>query len=163
MRLAVAGDARERDVLKVIADAVGLQHIEYRIQRSGVRDDAQAVSLVFQFLESLLDARAQLAMVIGDLPQASHILGVACDFFLVQIELGQVILRPDLLRLELERVALAPLFIPADTAVDLVPEADFVAAGDHVVLLQEGQQLACYVLNGLVIVPDILESASHIK
>ena len=41
--------------------------------------------------------------------------------------------------------------------------ADLVAAGDHVVLLQEGQQLACYVLNGLVIVPDILESASHIK
>ena len=139
MRLAVAGDARERDVFKVVADAVGLQHIEYRIQRSGVRDDAQAVSLVFQFLERLLDARAQLAMVIGDLPQASHILGVACDFFLVQIELGQVILRPDLLRLELERVALAPLFIPADTAVDLVPEADFVAAGDHVVLLQEGR------------------------
>ena len=89
MRLAVAGDARKRDVLKVVTDAVGLQHIEYRIQRSGVRDDAQAVSLVFQFLERLLDARAQLAMVIGDLPQASHILGVACDFFLVQIELGQ--------------------------------------------------------------------------
>ena len=40
MRLAVAGDARKRDVLKVVADAVGLQHIEYRIQRSGVRDDA---------------------------------------------------------------------------------------------------------------------------
>ena len=102
-------------------------------------------------------------MVIGDLPQASHILCVACDFFLVEVEFGEVIIRPDLLRLELQGVALAPFFILADAGIDFVPEADLVASRNHVVLLKEGQQLARYGLNGFVIVPDILESASHIE
>ena len=56
MRLAIAGNARKRDILKVVADAVGFQYIEYRIQGCRIRNNAQVITLVFQFLERLLDA-----------------------------------------------------------------------------------------------------------
>ena len=102
-------------------------------------------------------------MIVGNFPDACHIFGIACDFFLVEVEFGEVVVRPDLLRLELQGVALAPFFILADAGIDFVPEADLVASRNHVVLLKEGQQLARYGLNGFVIVPDILESASHIE
>ena len=117
----------------------------------------------FQFLQSLLDLRTKLAVIIGHFPHAGQPFRYLLQFFTVQIEVRHIILRPDFLRFFLQFVGFAPLFVGTDTAVQLVPEGNVIAACTQIMFIEERPQLSGNRVNRLIIIPDILERSSHIK
>ena len=163
INLAAIGVLLKNFVFKIIADSVLLQHIEHRIKRCRVGDDAQMIPAFFQLLQSLLDLRTKLAVIIGHFPHAGQPFRYLLQFFTVQIEVRHIILRPDFLRFFLQFVGFAPLFVGTDTAVQLVPEGNVIAACTQIMFIEERPQLPGNRVNRLIIIPDILERSSHIK
>ena len=163
MGLAVAGDAGYGHILHEGTDAVRLQHVEHIVQGGVVGDDAQAVAAVLQGLQHLPGIGAQLPVVKGHLIGVGQFFRDGQQLLPVKGEVPQIPVRPDLLRLFLQHVALAPLLVGLHSAEELLPEDLLRAAGIQAVVPQDLQELPGGLLLGLFVVPDILQGPAHIE
>ena len=102
-------------------------------------------------------------MIIGHFPHAGQPFGYLLQSFTVQIEVRHIILRPDFLRFFLQFIGFAPLFVGTDTAVQLVPKGNVIAACTQIMFIEKRPQLSGNRTDRLIIIPDILERSSHIK
>ena len=163
MGFAITGDAGDRYILHKAADAVVLQHAEHIVQRGVVGDNAQVVAPALQGLQHLCRAVAELPVVEGDLPQVGQLLGDGQQLFPVKGKVPKIPVRPNLLRLFLQHIPLAPLLIGLYAVRDPLPEHIVRAAGLQAVGPQDLQQPAAGRPLGVLVVPNILQSSAHIK
>lgn len=102
-------------------------------------------------------------MVEGDLPQVGQLLGDGQQLFPVKGKVPKIPVRPNLLRLFLQHIPLAPLLIGLYAVRDPLPEHIVRAAGLQAVGPQDLQQPAAGRPLGVLVVPNILQSSAHIK